>query len=64
MRLVIASFSFKRRRHHVLQNSVDPEPHAIFLLVRLDVNVARAAFHRVRQDQVDELDDRRFFGGL
>ena len=33
-----------RRGHDVVQNPVDAEPDAQFLLVRLDVNVARARF--------------------
>ena len=63
-RLVIASFNFMRRRHHVLQNAVHAEAHAIFLFVRLHVNVARAALYRVREDQVHQLDDRSFLGGF
>ena len=64
MRLVIASFNFIGRRHDVLQNAVNAEANAVFLFVRLHVNVARAPFHGVGQNQVDELDDGRFLGGL
>ena len=52
------------RRHHVLQNAVNAEAHAIFLFVRLDVDIAGAALHGVGEDQVAELDDGGFFGGL
>ncbi len=54
----------QRRRHHRLQLAVNTEPHAHFHLVRLNVNIARASFHRVRQNQVYQLDDGRLFGGL
>ncbi len=55
-------FQFHRRSHHVLQNAVDAEPDAVFLLVRLHVDVAGAALHGVGQDQVAELDDGSFLG--
>ena len=55
---------FHRRRHHVLQNAVNAEPRAKFFFVRLDVNVARTPLHRVGQNQVHQLNDRRFFGRL
>jgi len=55
-------FQLQRRVHHRLQNAIDAEPHAQLLLVRLDVNVAGAALDRIGQDQVHQLDDRRFLG--
>ena len=48
-----------RRRHDVVQDAVDAEPDAELLLVRLDVNVARALLNRRHEHQVDEADDRR-----
>ena len=45
-----------------LQDSVNPEPHADFFFVGLDVDVARAALDRVGQDQVHQLDDGSFLG--
>ena len=56
-------FQLQRRRHDHLQNAVNAEPDAKFLLVRLQVNVARTALHGVGHDQVHELDDRSFLGG-
>ena len=44
--------------------SVNSETHTQFRLVRLNVNVARAALYRIGQNQVDELDDGSFFGGF
>src|SRR5215472_11433392 len=52
------------RRHDGLQLSVDSETHTQFRLVGLNVNVARAALDGIRQNQVDELDDRSFFGSF
>ncbi len=57
-------FQFQRRIHHGLQLAVNAEPHAHFRFIRLDVNIARAALDRIRQDQIDKLDDRRFVGRL
>ena len=48
-----------RRRHHVVENAVDAEPDAELLLVRLDVDVARALLDRGHQHQVHQPDDRR-----
>ncbi len=62
MRLVMASFNFIGGRHHVLQHAVHAEAHAVFLFVRLHVDVARAALHGVGENQIAELDDRSFFG--
>ena len=53
----------QRRIHHRLQHPVDAEPHPHLVLVRLHVNIARAPLHRIRQDQVHQLDDGRLFGG-
>src|SRR4029078_4630400 len=49
-----------RRRHHVVEDGVDAGADAGFLLVGLDVDVARALGNRRHQDDVDQLDDRRF----
>ncbi len=62
MRLVMASRSFIGGDHHRLQDSVNPEAHAHFFFVRLDVNVAGAPLDGVGQDQVHQLDDGRFLG--
>ena len=48
-----------RRRHHVVEDAVDAEANPELLLVRLDVDVARALLNRRHQHQVDEPDDRR-----
>ncbi len=50
----------ERRRHDVVEDAVDAVADAVFLLVRLDVDVARALADRRHQDHVHELDDRRF----
>ena len=60
----MASFNLHRRDHDRLQHAVNTETDAQFFFVRLDVNVAGAALHRIRQNQVHQLDDRRFFGGF
>ncbi len=52
------------RVHHRLQDTINTEPHTHFVLVRFNVNIASAAFHRIGKDQVDQLDDRRFFRRL
>ena len=49
-----------RRRHDVVQDAVDAEAHAEFLLVRLDVNVARTLLNRRHQHEVHQPDDWRF----
>ena len=51
------------RIHHVVQDAVDAEPDAEVLFIGLDVDVAGALFERFRQDQVHQLDDRRFLAG-
>jgi hypothetical protein len=48
-----------RRRQDLLQHTVDPEPHCQALLPRLYVDVARPLLNRLKQDQVDQTDDRR-----
>ncbi len=48
-----------RRRHDVVEDAVDAVADAEFLLVGLDVDVARALLNGRHQDDVDELDDRR-----
>src|SRR6266404_6095899 len=52
------------RGHHGGELSVNAEAHAHFEFVRLNVNIARATLHGIRQDQVDQLDDRSLFRGL
>ena len=49
----------ERRRHHLVEHAVDAVAHAELLLERLDVDIARPLVHRVRDERVDELDDRR-----
>ena len=53
-----------RRLHDVVENAVDAVADAQFLLVRLDVDVARALLDRRHQDHVHQLDDRRFLALL
>jgi len=48
----------KRGGRHLLEHAVDPEAHAQLPFVRLDVDVARTAPHRLGDEGVDELDDR------
>jgi hypothetical protein len=47
------------RLHHLEQRTVDAVAHPQLVLERLDVDVARAPSHRLGEDAVDELDDRR-----
>ena len=49
------------RRHNGLELSVNSKTHAQFRLIRLDVNVARAALHGIRKNQIHQLDDGSFF---
>ena len=53
-----------RRLHDVVENAVDAVADAQLLLVGLDVDVARALLNRRHQDDVDQLDDRRFLALL
>ena len=53
-----------RRRHDVVEDAVDAVADAQLLLVRLDVDVARALLDRRHQHDVDEPHDRRFFALL
>ncbi len=46
----------------MLQHAVNAEAHAIFFFVRLNVDVAGAALHRVRHHNVHQLYDGRFIG--
>ena len=50
-----------RRLHHFLQRAVDAVADADLVLEALEVDVRRAALHRVGEDGVDQLDDRRVF---
>ena len=43
----------------LLERAVDAEAHAHDVVGRLDVHVRRAVAHRLGQDAVDDLDDRR-----
>ena len=47
-----------------MEHAVDAEPDAQVVLGRLDVDVGRAVADRLRDEQVDELDDRRVLDDL
>ncbi len=47
------------RRQHVVQHTVDSEAHHQVAFENLDVNIARAILDRLRQQSIDQLDDRR-----
>ena len=47
------------RLQHFAQHAVDAEAHDQAVLERLDVNVGGVVLDRLRQDRVDQLDDRR-----
>ncbi len=64
MRLVMRVLQLERRRHLLGEHAVDAVAHAELLLVRLDVDVARALLDGVEEDHVDEADDRRVLAGL
>src|ERR1700730_7436753 len=53
-----------RRLHRLVEHAVDAVADAEVLLVRLDVDVARALLDRVEQDQVHELDHWRILRAL
>ena len=53
-----------RRAHDVVENAVDAVADAQLLLVRLDVDVARALLNRRHQHDVDQPHDRRLFALL
>ena len=63
MREVMAFFSLQRRLHDLVEHAVDAEADAEHLLVRLDVDVARALADGVGQERVHQADDRRLLGG-
>src|SRR6185436_12150192 len=44
---------------HFAQYAVDAEAHDQAVLERLDVNIGRVVLHRLGEDRVDQLDDRR-----
>ena len=50
--------------HHLAQRAIDAKVNAGVALVRLDVDVAGALAHRLRQQRVEHADDRRVVGGL
>ena len=52
------------RRDHVVQHAVDAEAHQQFALERLDVDVACAVLDRLREQPIDQLDDRRGVVGI
>ena len=52
------------RAHDLVQHAVDAEPDPQVVLGRLDVDVGRAVLHRLGDQQVDELDDRRVLDDL
>ena len=64
MREVIASRNFIGGAHDVVEDAVDAVPDAELLLVRLDVDVARALLNRRHQHDVHQLDDRRLLALL
>jgi hypothetical protein len=47
------------RLEHFAQDAVDAEAHDQAVLERLDVNVGGVVLHRLGEDRVDQLDDRR-----
>ena len=47
------------RLQHLAQHAVDAKPHRHAVLVRLDVNVGRVVLDGLRQERVDEANDRR-----
>ena len=50
--------------HHLAQAAVDAEAHRAAALVGLDVDVAGAVLHRLRQQRVEHADDRRVVAGF
>ena len=48
----------------LVQHAVDAEAHAHVPALGLEVDVGGALLHRLGDDAVDELDDRRVLGGL
>ena len=52
------------RLQHFAQHAVDAEAHDQAVLERLDVNVGRVVLDRLREDRVDQLDDRRLVVAL
>ena len=55
-------FQFARRRVLIDQHAVDAVADAEFLLERLDVNIAGALLHGLRDHGVHQADDGRFAG--
>ena len=64
MRLVMASFNFIGGAITFCSTPSMRKRTRYLLFVRLDVNIAGPALDRVGENQVHQLDDRRFFGGL
>ncbi len=48
-----------RRRRHFVERAVDAVTNFEFVLERLEMDVARAVLDRLKQDQIDEANDRR-----
>ena len=50
--------------HHFTQRAVDPEPHAAVALVRFDMDVAGTVTCGLRQQRIQQPDNRRVVCGL
>jgi hypothetical protein len=61
-RLMTPGLDRAGRAHHLVEHAVDAVADPQVLLARLDVDVGRAVRDRLRDEQVDELDDRRVLG--
>ena len=59
---MMAALQLVRRAHHLVEHAVDAEPHPERLLVRFDVDVARALADGLGDQPVHELHDRRLLG--
>src|SRR6185437_658422 len=57
-------FQLHGRGHDMLQNPVNPEAHAVFFFVGLNVDVTGAFLHRIAQNDVHQLDDGSLVRGL
>ena len=53
-----------RRLEHVAQRAVDAQAHERAAFEHLDVHVGRALAQRLREERVDEADDRRVVLGV
>ena len=50
MREMMASRSFKRRLHQLLENAVHAEAYAVFLFIGFEMNVAGAGLDGFREE--------------